>query len=162
MLVLKVKREKWFFLPWTVDAALWAAATVVFFASTALVAITSAAAEALFSALVNNSLAFAKIFRRIKIFISEEKKQWFLPCALWAVSTTLFWALVASCPVAALTFDAASDANSSPCLAFSVTIAAPVANACWVASRTPAPFAFASDAFSLRTCFASSAFCSPN
>jgi hypothetical protein len=38
---------------------------VVFLASTAFVAMTSAAAAALVSAVVNNSLAFAKISRRI-------------------------------------------------------------------------------------------------
>ncbi len=61
-------------LPWTVDAADWAAATVVFLASTAFVAMTSAAAAALVSAVVNNSLAFAKISRRIFIKKMKEKK----------------------------------------------------------------------------------------
>ncbi len=89
-------------------------------------------------------------------------KKIYKPWALWAVSTTLAWASAANCPVAALTFEAAWDANSTPCLAFSVTVAAPVANACWVASSISAPLAFTSDPFSLSHCLVSSTFCSPN
>jgi len=37
---------------------------------------------------------------------------------------------VANCSVDALTLEAASDANSTPCLTFSVTAAAPVTIAC--------------------------------
>jgi hypothetical protein len=44
-------------LPWTDDAAACAADTVAFFALTVFVAMTSAAADAFVSAVVNNSLA---------------------------------------------------------------------------------------------------------